>query len=230
MSADKRADVPPREPMSALILYGSPLSNFYNKIKIALLELKLPFTEQAHLPHSGHWPDSGSPSGKIPFLHTPDGTLYESQAILEYLEDISPSASGYPASAPARAHCRELICYLENYLEAAARPLYGAAYWGRPSDEPLHRTACESITAALVPLARRVRLSPWICGSEYSHADGTAWVHVNTVARALQVLGLPPLVHEALPQLATWQTRAAERPSIRQIESDRREAAKRLRR
>lgn len=229
MSADTRAAPNRENPMSALILYGSPLSNFYNKIKIALLELQLPFTEQVHLPHSGHWPDSGSPSGKIPFLHTPDGTLYESQAILEYLEDLSPTATCYPTDAAARAHCRELICYMESYLEAAARPLYGAAYWGRPVDDITCKSACDAITTALTPLARRARLSPWFCGNDYSHADGTAWVHINTVARALQVLGLPPVVHEALPQLATWQTLAAERTSIRQIESDRRAAARSLR-
>lgn len=216
--------------MSApLILHGSPLSNFYNKIKIALLELDIPFEERGHRPHSGQWPQSGSPTGKIPFLETPDGGIYESQAILEYLEDIRPGASGYPADAAGRAHCRELIAYLELYLEPAARPLYGAAYWGREIDDATRAAACEAITAALVPLARRARFSPWLCGADYTHADGTAWVHVQTVARALKVLGLPALLHDGLPPLAAWLETAAARPGIRRVEEDRREAARKLR-
>lgn len=214
---------------ATLILHGSPLSNFYNKIKIALLELDIPFEERAHRPHSGQWPQSGSPTGKIPFLETPDGCVFESQTILEYLEDIRPGASRYPAEALGRAHCRELIAYLELYLETAARPLYGAAYWGREIDDATRKAACDAVTAALIPLARRARFAPWLCGADYTHADGAAWVHVQTVVGALKVLGLPALVHEGLPQLGPWLDMAAERPSIRRVDGDRREAARKLR-
>lgn len=210
-------------------LHGSPLSNYYNKIKIALLEMEIPFSEHARRPHTGTWPAEGSPSGKIPYIETADGSIYESQVILEYLEDTRPGASRYPGTPAARAHCRELIAYLELHVEAAARPLYQAAYWGGEVLPTTRARAIEALRAGLVALERRALFAPYLCGTEYSHADGVAWVHLNTVARTLKILEEAAVVHEHLPAIVPWMVRLGERPSIRQVEQDRRDATRQLR-
>ena len=70
-----------------LTLCGIPLSNYYNKVKLALLEKGLPFEEELVMTGSAaepHLPET--PLGKVPFLRTEQGALCESSAILEYLE------------------------------------------------------------------------------------------------------------------------------------------------
>ena len=62
-----------------ITLCGFAISNYYNVVKLALLEKDIPFveeyvptksTEEAVLSHS--------PLGKIPFIRTPQGSLCES--------------------------------------------------------------------------------------------------------------------------------------------------------
>lgn len=210
----------------SLQLHGTPLSNYYNKVKIALLEMGYAFTEHAHRPNSGIWPESGSPSGKIPFLVTPDGAIHESQAIVEYLEDVGPAVSLYPEAAYQRARCRELIQYLELYVEAPARALYPAAFWGKEVARTAVDGAVERIAAGIATLARCARFEPHLSGEPFTHADSVAWVHLTTAAMALKrVTGADPLP-EWLPALPRYLERLATRPSIRRVEDDRRAAAR----
>ncbi|KAI5912203.1 glutathione S-transferase family protein [Thauera sp. 2A1] len=209
-----------------LQLHGTPLSNYYNKVKIALLEMGFAFTEHAHLPNSGSWPGSGSPSGKIPFLVTTEGPIHESQAILEYLEDVRPGVSLYPDDAYRRARCRELIQYLELYVEAPARALYPAAFWGKELACETVERAVETIASGISTLARCAQFEPHLCGESFTHADSVAWVHLNTVAMALKrVTGANP-IPAWLPAVPGYLERLAERPSIRHVEDDRRAAAR----
>ena len=79
-----------------LKLYGFPLSNYYNKVKLALLEKGVPFEEVLV-----HWGVEGkegkSPLGKVPYIETEDGFLCESQVILDYIEARWPTPALVPA-------------------------------------------------------------------------------------------------------------------------------------
>ena len=90
-------------------LYGAPLSNYYNMIKVALLEKGLVFEEVLTPPSQ----DAGylvkSPMGKIPCIETPNGFLAESIAILEYLEAVAPSPSLLPGNAFEQAKLERLL-------------------------------------------------------------------------------------------------------------------------
>ena len=58
----------------SITLHGSPISNYYNKVKLALLEKDLPFAEvDAGVPGASTKDQAvlaASPLGKIPFLVT----------------------------------------------------------------------------------------------------------------------------------------------------------------
>lgn len=67
-----------------LTLCGFPISNYYNKVKLALLEKGVPFNEEVVPVYSTQ--DAvlaASPLAKIPYIRTPQGGLCESQAIME---------------------------------------------------------------------------------------------------------------------------------------------------
>lgn len=215
---------------ASLHLYGSPISTYYNKIKIALIELALPFDEIELMPGAGQWPASGSPSGKIPFLRNGADHVYESQAIVEYLEDIR--ATGAPSLFPpdplGRALCRELILYLELYLDAPMRPVYLSVFWGKEMLEGQLERSLQELDKGLRTLLRRARLDPWLCGKDFTHADAAAWVHLSTIQWALAIAGHKTFVQDRAPELSAYLQRLAERPSIERTESDRREASRRI--
>ena len=74
-----------------LILHGSPISNYYNKVKLALLEKGVPFSEAYAATHSTDEAIlSASPLGKIPFITTGQGGLCESQPLLEWQAEHCP--------------------------------------------------------------------------------------------------------------------------------------------
>jgi len=111
-----------------ITLYGIAISNYYNKVKFALLEKNIAFTEEALPPGQTDAVLKRSPLGKIPFIKTPDGYLSESQAILEYLEETFPEKLLYPGDAFERAKCRELIQHIELNVELIARHLCGSRF------------------------------------------------------------------------------------------------------
>src|SRR5512145_1755985 len=96
-----------------LTLCGFAASNYYNKVKLALLEKGAPFTEEQVFPSGNEDTLRLTPMGKVPFLRLSDGGLSESQAIIEYLEQIQPEPPLYPKDVLARAKCRELIQFIE---------------------------------------------------------------------------------------------------------------------
>ena len=71
-----------------LKLCGFAASNYYNKVKLVLLEKRIPFEEELVWASQDEAFLVRSPMGKVPFMETPDGVLAESMVILEYLERL----------------------------------------------------------------------------------------------------------------------------------------------
>ncbi len=69
-----------------LKLYGFAVSNYYNMVKLALLEKDLPFEEVAFF--AGKTPEAlvVSPCGKVPVLGVEQGYINETSVILDYIE------------------------------------------------------------------------------------------------------------------------------------------------
>lgn len=113
----------------SIVLCGFPVSNYYNKVKIALLEKNVPFTEEKVMTKSTDEAVLAcSPLAKIPFIRTPQGGLCESQVIMQYIEDAYPNPPLMPKDAFAAAKVREVITFIELHLELVARELYGQAF------------------------------------------------------------------------------------------------------
>ena len=91
-----------------VVLCGSSISNYYNKVKLALLEKGVEFTEEYVATGGTDERVLGaSPLAKIPFLRTDAGPLCESQAILEYIESAWPASRPMsPATASPRPTAR----------------------------------------------------------------------------------------------------------------------------
>ena len=96
-----------------LKLCGFSASNYYNKLKLQLLEKGVAFEEELVWTGNTH-PKlvDRSPMAKVPFLETPHGCVSESMACAEYIEQQYPSHPLIPADPFAAAKVRELVVYL----------------------------------------------------------------------------------------------------------------------
>src|SRR5436190_15400394 len=110
---------------------GFRISNYHNKVLIALLEKGVAFEEDCTVKPS-QAPEylALSPMGKVPFMEVDGTRLIESEVILEYLEDAYPQKPLLPKSPLARAKVRELVTVIELHLELVVRRLYSAVFFG----------------------------------------------------------------------------------------------------
>jgi len=102
-------------------LYWHPFSIFPRRIRIALHEKRLPCEDViVDLPGGAlHTPEFRrlNPFGQVPVLEDDGLVLYESIAILEYLEERHPTPALLPAGDPiARARIRQLMLAAGDYL------------------------------------------------------------------------------------------------------------------
>ena len=202
-------------------LYGSAISNYYNKIKLALMEKEIAFLEELVAPSQDEAMLKLSPVGKIPFIKSNDSYLSESQAILEYLEDTFPANPLYPAEAFERAKCREFIQHLELNVELIARRLYAEAFFSRTVSQEIKDEVRAKITSGLTGLARLMKLSPYALGDKFTAADVAAWPHLQLVSIATQKIYGQNLVVKYIPGIEAYIKMIESRPYAQKIGEDR---------
>ena len=204
-------------PAPALCLRGFATSNYHNKIALALLEKGIDHDEQRCFPWLEPAAYADSPIGKVPFLITPQGSISESQAILEYLEDQYPQAPLYSADPFTRAKQREAIQFCELYVEWVARRLYPAAFFRAPRSESLEREVRQQLDVNLPALARLLSFAPFAMGADLSAVDCAIWPHLNLVKRCCLAIWNEDLVGAAIPQFDDYNRAMASRASVKQI-------------
>ncbi|MFM7332010.1 MAG: glutathione S-transferase family protein, partial [Brachymonas sp.] len=115
----------------SITLCGFAVSNYYNKVKLALLEKGIAFDEEVVMTKSTDPAVlAASPLAKIPFIRTPQGALCESQVIVDYLDAAYPAVPLMPADPYAAAKVRELCTFIDMHLELVVRDLYPQAFFG----------------------------------------------------------------------------------------------------
>jgi glutathione S-transferase len=206
-----------------ITLCGLALSNYYNKVKLVLLEKAVPFEEELV---AANGPKSeavlaASPLGKIPFVRTPQGTLCESAVICDYLERIAPEPALLPADAFAAAKVRELAQFIELHLELVARELYAEAFFGgRVADADKVR-ARKRLERSIPAFARLARFAPYVAGETFTLADCAAFVHLPVVSMATRAMyGEDLLVAHGLD----WKGYVkfiGQRPAAQRVDADR---------
>jgi glutathione S-transferase len=209
-----------------LTLCGFPVSNYYNKVKMALLEKQVPFTEEKVMTKSQDATVlAASPLAKIPFIRTPHGGLCESQVIMEYIEAAYPTPALLPADPYAAAKVRELIAFIELHLELVARELYGQAFFGgavSDSTKTRVRTQLEKNIPAFKQLAK---FSPYVAGATFTQADCSAFVSLPLVGMATKAVLGEDLLLQGGVDYKPYLKLVGERPSAQRIVADRKAAS-----
>jgi glutathione S-transferase len=200
-----------------LKLCGFAASNYYNKVKLALLEKGVTFEEE--LAWLGQTDPTCSPLGKVPYLKTDQGGLSESTVILEYLEDTFPHPALLPDDPFAAAKVRELVRYLELHLELVARNLYPEAFFGGKVSDSAKEKIAPQLEKSIAAFAKLASFSPFIAGDAFTIADCAAIVHLPLVSSATKIIYGRDFMAD-LP-VRDYLKRMGERPTVQKLNADR---------
>lgn len=208
-----------------LTLFGFPISNYYNKVKLALLEKGVPFTEAYAATQSADEAIlSASPLGKIPFIRTAQGTLCESQAILDYIEAAYPQPPLLPADAFAAAKVRELTTFIDLHLELVARELYFQAFFGGTMSESSQARVRKQLEKNIAAFKRLAVFGPYVAGDSFTQADCAAFNHLPLVGLASKLVLGEDLLAAAGIDYKPYIRLVGERPSACKVVADRKAA------
>ena len=205
-----------------LVLCGATMSNYYSKVKIALLEKGVPFTEEAC--GTGSRDEAvlaATPLGKIPFIRTEHGALCESQVILDYLEAAHPTPPLLPAGPWQAAKVRELLTFIDLHLELVARELYPKAFFGGEMSEANLARVRKLLTKNIAGFKRIAVFAPFVAGDTFTQADCAAWSHLPVVSMATRAVYGEDLLAAAGIDWKAYMKLVGARPSAQRTTADR---------
>jgi glutathione S-transferase len=205
-------------------LCGFRVSNYHNKVRIALLEKGVAFEEDETV-HGSQKPEylAKSPMGKVPYLDVDGQLLRESAVILEYLEDAYPQKPLLPKDPLERARVRELVTFIELHMELVVRRLYGGLFFGRSFSEETKAEVDKDITKGVRALKAVAKFEPYIAGKDLTIADCAAFVHLPIVTLVTKMaFGRDYL--EDIPQMKPYLKMLGERPAFARVNEERKAA------
>ena len=206
-----------------LKLYGFSVSNYYNMVKLALLEKGLPFEEVPF--YAGQTPEAlaVSPRGKVPVLGVKQGFINETSVILEYLEQSQEGPALLPADPFARAQVLALCREIELYIELPARACYAEAFFGMTVPEAIKEKSRAELLLGMGTLGRHGKFAPYVAGESFTLAD-LYFMYSLSLACGVgeKLFGLDLL--EQVPKAKALLARLNEMPNAQKVEADRQAA------
>ncbi|HTQ98887.1 MAG TPA: glutathione S-transferase family protein [Candidatus Acidoferrum sp.] len=201
-----------------LKLHGVALSNYFNMVKHALHEKGIAYEFVNTRPSQEPELLARSPMGKVPFVETPHGFLSETDAILDYLEEVYPHKPLLPHDPYARAKVRQLMKVQELYVETPVHELVGVIF-GREITQAAKDAAQPAARKGLAALGRLVKLQPWLAGSEFTLADIVVYYSFTLSNRIAGLVYQWDMLQE-VPGLADWYQRFSEREVSLLVKAD----------
>ncbi len=200
-----------------LTLCGFGASNYYNKVKLVLLEKDIAFDED--LKWVGQVELDASPLGKVPYLKTDEGTLCESAVMVEYLEHKYSAHPLLPKDPFEAAKARELHIFLDLHLELVARELYAEAFFGGKVSDAVKEKVGKQLQKNVAAFAKLAKFEPFIGGSELTLADCAAAVNLPLVTAVSKTIYGNDFLAD-LP-VKSYMKMWSERPSMQRVQADR---------
>lgn len=203
--------------MSDINVYGIPGSPFLRSVEITLHEKGLDYQLQALKPGEHKQPAylARHPFGRIPAFEHDGFALYETQAIIRYLDERFPHPPLTPGDAQRRARMNQVIGIIEWYFfPKAAAPIafnriIGPRLLGLPGDEAAIAEAMPMARTCFGELDRLLGQQPYFTGNSVSLAD-------IMLAAQLDLFTECPEGRELMSgtNLTPWLERMLARPSF----------------
>jgi glutathione S-transferase len=204
--------------MSLILYYGSG-SPYAWRAQFALEHKALPYERKILSFSEGDTrkPEfiALNPRHQVPVLVDGDFVLYESNAIVEYLDEAYPATGAplFPGDARTRALARRFILEVDNYFSKAADPVFEQAFWVKPEERNAETIAAgKKAIAAEAALFTAAMRGDFLAGP-LSAADFALYPLIAFAKRS-EDKKLPDLGFDTLitPQLAAWKKRIEALP------------------
>lgn len=159
---------------------------------------------------------SRHPFGRVPVLEHGSFTLYETQAILRYLDRILPDPALTPASPQDAARMDQLIGINDSYLfpgcatAIVVQRIVGPRLLGLTPDERVIAEAMPRAHLVFREISRLLGDKEWLAGRSLSLADLMAAPQMEFLSRTPEWRELTA----GLPNLVSWLGRVEARPSF----------------
>ena len=201
------------------VLYGAAYSVYVRSARLALAEKGVPYRlEEVDVFAPGGPPAehlARHPFGRIPAFEHDGLSLYETGAIIRYVDEAFDGPPLQPADPRARARMNQALGLMDAYayrtlvwdifVERVDRPARA-----RPADEARIAEALPKAETCLSALEAILGDGPWLAGEAPSLADLHAAPMFALFRRAPEGRDLMA----AHPRLAAWWDRVSARPSF----------------
>ena len=161
-----------------------------------------------------------NPRGKVPTLKDGDFVIYESLAILAYLDRQYPEPPLFGETAQKTALIWRFISECESYLVSAADKVVRPVFFGKGLDRVDEiQQAAQAIRHELNLLNERLTNRHWLATEAISAADIAVFLVIQLILRAAAKetaqtfnLGFAPLA-QTYPNIARWVERIESLPN-----------------
>jgi glutathione S-transferase len=204
--------------MSNFTVHSIPGSPYGRAVLATLLEKNADFRFVAVAPRSiksePHL--SMHPFGRVPVLEHDGFKLYETQAIVRYLDRVLPTPALTPADPKAAARMDQLLGICDWYLHQGCGNVIGFHRVVRPRllglspDEAAIAEAMPRAHVVFTELAHLLGGSPYLAGAQVSLADMVAASQMDFFAQTPE---WAPLTADR-PNLPDWLARVSARKSF----------------
>ncbi len=195
--------------MSLMKLYAHPFSNNSMRAQIALDEKQIDYDYVVVDLFRGEHKESTflalNPRGQVPTLVDGDIRIYESVAIVQYLEHRYPTPSLIPSSPKEMAACFRLIGEFNQKLDATN--IFGSVKFAGKRRAQLGNRI-DKLLAECKIWENYAATGPYLTGDTFSMADIIVLPFFATI---IDGLGLPKADH---PNLHVWYEICQRRPSV----------------
>jgi len=209
---------------SRMIVHGIPGSPYVRAALLTLeekgAEYKLAAMAPGTLKQQPHL--SRHPFGRIPAFEHDGWMLYETRAIMRYVDAVVPGPRLQPEEPRAAARMDQLMNITDWYLmpQVSATITFNrvvAPRFNRPVDEEKVAQAIPNAGICIAEIGRLLDGNTWMAGEALSLADLLLASHLSMFAQAPEGA---QILHEH-PNLNRWLTRIEARPSMQATTWDR---------
>jgi glutathione S-transferase len=155
-----------------------------------------------------------NPRGKVPVLRVGSEYIYESLAVMTYLDNMAPNPPLFGESPLETARIWQAIAEHENYVAPETSRIIGPAFFGTTDAQADSiREGRDKLREELVRLEASANDTEFLLGDRITAADVVYYPSIKVLLRAAEKpamekfdLGLVPLV-DHYPRLGKWLAR-----------------------
>ena len=206
--------------MSEVTLYGAPYSTYVRSARLTLEEKGVPYSlEEVDIMSEEGAPKehyARQPFGKIPAFQHGDFQLYETTAIIHYIDEAFDGPALMPSDPQGRARANQVISLLDSYAyetcvwDVFVERIFVPSQGGKSNEETI-ADGLKTSETCMQALEDILGDDPYLAGSEVTLAD----LHAYPIFCYYRLAPEGAAAMQRHAKLCGWWDRMAARDSVK---------------